>query len=66
MNEPVYINEFDKPVFNVYNVHIKKVANSQTLYEVQFNDQYFQVTREVLRTLYDVTMMEGDIALSIG
>ena len=66
MKKPVYTNEFDKPVFAVNNAHIRKVNDSQTLYELQLNDQYFQISNDMLQTLASATELPGNIGLSIG
>ena len=64
--EPVYINSFDKPVFNVTHAHIKKVANSMSLYELQINDNYYQITEEMLEAISRITYMDGNVGISIG
>lgn len=66
MNEPVYKNEFGKPVYNVNNAGIKKVEGGVTLYEIQLNDQYFQISEDMLRTFADMTYMDDNVTLSIG
>ena len=66
MSEPAYINSFDKPVYSVNNAHIKKVNNSGTLYELQLNDQYYQISAEMLESLEAITRMPDNIGLSIG
>lgn len=64
--EPVYTNEFKKPVYNVNNAGIHKVKGSVTLYELQLNDQYFQISAEMLETLEAVTRMPDSVGLLIG
>ena len=66
MNEPVYTNDFDQPVFNVNNAGLRKVEGSVTLYELQLNSQYFQISDEMLQTLADVTKLPDNVGISIG
>ena len=64
MTKPAYINEFGKPVYKVGNAHIKKVEPD--LYELQFNNEYFLISKDMLQSLANVTKMSDNISLSIG
>lgn len=66
MNEPAYINDYEKPVYNVQNAHIKKVDKSMSLYELQINDNYYQISEEVLDAISQIRFMDGNIGISIG
>jgi hypothetical protein len=62
--KPVYTNQYDKPVYAVNNAHIHK--NKRGFYEVQLNDQYFEITEEMLKALVGATAMPDTMGLSIG
>lgn len=66
MFEPAYINELSKPVYSVNSASITKVDNSMQLYELQLNDQYFQISADMLDTLQSVTRMPDNVSVSIG
>lgn len=64
--EPLYTNSFGAPVYNVNHASIKKVQNGHTLYELQLNGHYFQISEDVLETLESITRMPDDVGVSIG
>jgi hypothetical protein len=66
MNEPVYINEFKKPVYAVNNLHIKKVDNSQTLYELQLNGEYYQIDEKQMEVISQIRYLDGNVGISMG
>lgn len=64
MKDKSYTNEFDKPVYKVNNAGVRK--NKNGLYELQLNNEYFEITEDMLRTLADVTYMSDNVGISIG
>lgn len=73
MSNPVYKNEFDKPVFAVNNAHIKKLADGarntpygKQYYELQLNMEYFIISEDMLETISTITRAPEGVSISIG
>lgn len=66
MNKPVYTNEFDKPVYAVTHLHVKKPTNSDGMYELQLNDQYFYISERQLEAIDAATRLPDNISISMG
>ena len=64
--EPEYVNSFKKPVYSVTHLHVKKITNGYDQYEVQINDQYFQMSEKQLEALESVTRLPEGVGLSMG
>lgn len=58
-------NEFDKPVYEVNNLHIKRVDKLIT-YELQLNDQYFELTEEQIQAIKAIAELPHNIGISVG
>ena len=73
MFEPAYKNQFDKPVYNVNHLHMKK-RNRQagdpaylgSGYELQLNDQYFLITEQQLQVIEAIVKLPDNISISMG
>lgn len=64
MSNVAYTNKFDKPVYKVNNLAIRK--NAQGYYELQLNDQYFQLTEQQVEAIDSITRLPDNIGLSMG
>lgn len=65
MNEPVK-NEFGKDVKPVNNIHIRKVKDSMTLYELQLNGEYYQISEDQIRAIESILSLPDNIGLAMG
>ncbi len=68
IQEPEYVNDFDKPVYRVNNLHVKLRSNNQgtRTWELQLNDQYFLIDASMLDAINSISRMSDDIAVSVG
>lgn len=58
--------ESSKKVEIVNNLSIKAVQNSYGMYELQLNDQYFQVSEDQIEMIDSITSLPSGTALSAG
>ncbi len=65
-DKPVYTNLFEKPVYNVNNLSIKKVPNSIALYELQLNGEYYQISEEQIEAIESILRMPNGVGMSMG
>lgn len=66
MNEPAYTNEFKKPVFSVNNLAIKKVKGSMSLYELQLNGEYYQISEDQIKVIDGIIYMPDNVGVTLG
>lgn len=59
-------NEFGKDVVPVNNLHIRKVKGGSTVYELQLNDQYFQISEVQIEAIESILRLPDNVGLSLG
>ena len=59
-------NEFGKDVVPVNNLSIRKVKGSSTVYELQLNDQYFQISETQIEAIESILRLPDNVALAVG
>ena len=64
---PVYLTEIGKqPVYPVNNLHIKKVNRSMTLYELQLNGEYYQISEDQIEAIESILRLPEGVGLAVG
>lgn len=66
MNKPSYTNEYDKPVYTVNNLCVKKIVNGYNMYELQINDQYFEISYAQMEIIETALRLPESVSISIG
>lgn len=59
-------NEFGKDVTPVNNLAIRKVKGGSTVYELQLNDQYFQISEVQIEAIESILHLPDNVGLSLG
>lgn len=59
-------NEFGKEVVPVNNVSIRRVQGGHTVYELQLNDQYFQISETQIEAIESILRLPEGVGLSLG
>lgn len=59
-------NEFGKGVVPVNNLSIRKVKGGSTVYELQLNDQYFQISETQIEAIESILRLPDNVGLSLG
>lgn len=66
MSEALRTNEFNKPVYAVNNLHIKKVENGYDKYELQLNGEYYELSEKQIEAIESVLRLPENVGLSMG